>query len=361
MYELAPPSFPTPEQKWQQTLLGRAVVGLMLCQGLYYALWQMCSFVVVLLPFEGLAAVWSKSPPEGWVWWVLLVVQAISLLAGGMMVGAGHRRGILLGFALGLVNSFIFLASQWFILQRLDTYQSLTAEALYGQTILQFVCGGIGGLLGSIIWKPVVQIIGPAPSSPQIGMNLTRLHGTRRWFRPFRGPIAWLRVGIGTTVAVFGCLYASYILRTILDNLNRTGAAQQPTVLHHLFVTWELSILFVIIGTAWAGSNTKNGPKQGLIVGFLATVLLTALQVLGRIDDVTVTPAILMKYFFRFKLDMSGFPWMNDEQWNLLLMTLITVLPISLVGGWFGSQLLPPLIRPPRQGGGGKRPITAPA
>jgi putative membrane protein (TIGR04086 family) len=346
MYEVVSSSFPTPEIKWQQTLLGRAVVGLMLSQGLYYVLWHLCTFVVLILPFADLAKTWSTTPPEGWVWWVMEIIQGLSLLAGGMLVGASHRRGILLGLALGLVNSIIYVSTQ------VATYQPMDPESLYGQTAFQIICGGFGGLLGSIIWKPMVPIIGPPPISRSSEANLTRLHGARRMIRLFRGPVAWVRVGAGAILVALASLWTQYILYSMINN--PAIPMSVPTALHYQFVTWEFSILFLLIGAAVGGSNTKNGLKQGLLVGVLATCLLLGLKHTEQLREVPQT--IILRYFIHIKplLEYLG---ISSEEGQVAFMTIIIVVPMGLLGGWFGGQLLPPLLKQARP----KRQSTAPA
>src|SRR5438034_915644 len=76
------------------------LVGLLLAQGLYYAL-------------RHLATAWllaSGTMPEAEFWGsfrgliTLQGLQMVALLVGGMLVAAGRRHGLLLGGGLGLLN-----------------------------------------------------------------------------------------------------------------------------------------------------------------------------------------------------------------------------------------------------------------
>jgi hypothetical protein len=142
-------------------------------------------------------------------------------------------------------------------------------------------------------------------------------------------------------------MWAYYILRSMLDN--RSIPMELPTQYHVHFVTWEISVLFLFVGGVLGGVNTKNGPKQGVLVGLCASALLFGLHLRGDLREVPQT--ILLKYFFHVNFADLG------ETWAMVVLTLISVVPVGLLGGWFGSQLLPPLIRPPRPA---KRGFSAP-
>src|SRR5262249_55407318 len=144
------------EVGWQQTALGRTVVGLMLAQGLYYGLLQLSSAVIVGIGNTAIMAEWSHSPPDGWVWWLMQGIQVVSVLVGGVMAGAGQRRAFLLGLLLGLINGSIFLGAQFAVQQasgKAPDALVLSPQTLGIQMMVQMVCGAIGGFLGGFIWK----------------------------------------------------------------------------------------------------------------------------------------------------------------------------------------------------------------
>ena len=342
VYELSESPFPTPEANWQQTTIGRTLVGLLLSQGLYYGLWQLSTAIVMALSNEGLIAAWSSPVADGWVWWVLQCLQVFSLLLGGTMAGAGQRRGVLLGLAMGLLNSMIYLLTQIVLHQ-----QPLTSEALIGQVSFQAICGALGGFLGSMIWKPATPILGPAAAHPGTTpvppVRRTTLVGAQRLFRPFRGPVAWIRVLTGTVIAVGGSYWSHRILIYMIHVLSDGGRrhVEFASQRHPLFVTWEVSILALLVGGAWSGANTKNGLKQGLLVGLFGTLSLTLLGMeFGK--DFFVPQTIIFVYFLQYKPDFG-------EPLTMIYLTFLGVMPFAMLGGWFGSQLLPPLLRQSRR------------
>jgi hypothetical protein len=90
-------------------------------------------------------------------------------------------------------------------------------------------------------------------------------------------------------------------------------------------VTWEISAVAVLLGAGLAGATTPNGPKQGLVVGVGSCVLLIGIS-LGNPRAVFQTSEYLVA----------------------------ALLVLTLAGGWFGSQLFPPL-----GGGSGRKRIAA--
>jgi hypothetical protein len=79
-------------------------------------------------------------------------------------------------------------------------------------------------------------------------------------------------------------------------------------------VTWEICAIAVLLGAGLAGATTPNGPKQGLVVGLGAGVLLFGISL--------------------------GDPKAAFQASEILVVALIV---LTLAGGWFGSQLFPPL------------------
>ena len=79
-------------------------------------------------------------------------------------------------------------------------------------------------------------------------------------------------------------------------------------------VSMEIAALFALFGAGFAGATTHNGFKQGLCVGIGASMIVLGIQIGGP----------------KFVLESS-------------LATMGGIIIVSLVGGWFGGQLFPPL------------------
>ena len=91
-------------QDWQQTPWGRLLVGLLVAQGLYYGLRQLWT-AGVLATNDTSDSVWAAL--TGII--VMQALQAVGVVAAGILTGAGQRRGLLLGGAVGVWNGVLFV------------------------------------------------------------------------------------------------------------------------------------------------------------------------------------------------------------------------------------------------------------
>jgi hypothetical protein len=288
--------------RWQQTPWGRILIGLVLAQGLFYGLRHLLTGV--LLAFTGIGSpqeLWGTV--EGLLW--LQGAQFLSLLLGGVLAGGGQRHGLWLGAIVGIWNGVLA------VLLRQNPTQGLTVVALCGQPLLHAAFGAIGGGLGCFIWKPL-------PLAPVPGMPGTERKPRPR-FRPpaFTGPVSWFRVLAGVSLAVAGTLSAT----VIFDKVLALGAGKfaHTTETQDWLITWEIKALALIVGGALAGATTSNGLKHGLLVGLFASMILITVE-------------------NRF-----------TPRWaELALLTLASSLTLCVIGGWFGSQLFPPVVKPQR-------------
>lgn len=288
------------DDAWQQTPWGRLVVGLLLAQGGYYVLRHLYSAGVLVIHPPGDGDTWAALTSLI----ILQALQGVSVFAGGVLSGAGERRGLLLGAVVGLWHGVLFVAAQHW------NRQPMTNLHLVGEPLLQSAIGAAGGLVGGLIWRPIPDLIIPA----DLRVAQPLLPARRPGPSSFDGPIAWARVVTGMAVAIGGIVWVDVIREFVIDASE--GKLQIDTHLQAELVTWEISALAMLTGSGLAGSTTRNGMKQGLVVG-----LGTAIVLLGvRLASGTATPQIAM---------VIG----------------ISALGLGLSGGWFGSQLLPPIDR----------------
>jgi hypothetical protein len=274
-----------------------------MAQGIYYVLRNLVAAGLLATQEEASANVWATLSN-------LLLLQALQaggVLAAGLLTGAGQRRGFLWGALVGMWNGVFFLLVEYW------WKQPLTAINLVGDPILQVAFGAVGGLAGSLIWKPPQSL-----QLPALGPVPLPLPRGRRATSPFAGPVAWTRVLTGIALSVGGVVWVDIIREFVLDASE--GRLRIDTHLQTHLVTWEISALAMLAGSALAGSTTLNGLKQGLCVGIGTATVLLGVRLAG--------------------------PQTAPE---LLLATLISALFLSLVGGWFGGQLLPPIYGPPRR------------
>ncbi len=288
---------------WQQTPWGRIFFGVVLAQGLYYGLRQLCTAGLLAGGDDPSAGVWST------LLGLLLLqgIQALGLLVAGVFSGAGQRQGIVFGAVVGVWNGVLSVAVQ-------SAVANHTAVTLLGQPILHTAFGAFGGFLGSCIWRPLPLIALPGTAKPSSPLTPV---ATKPRTSLFSGSIAWGRVLAGAALAVGGTLWANVILELVLD-----ASDGKLTVDNHLqarLVTWEVTAVATLAGAAVAGACTFNSIKQGLCVGVTAAAVLLGLRL--------------------------GAPGLALHD---VVLTGATALCLGVAGAWFGGSLFPPLAPKPK-------------
>ena len=285
------------QSQWQHTPWGRIVVGVLLSQGLGHGLQMLCNAGVLAASEESSRTVWGTL--FGLV--LLQALHALSLMVGAALTAAGQPRGLFLGAVVGLVSGFLFLLAQL-----LGTGTPPDA-AVIGQPVLALVFGTLGGLVGSSIWKPLPTLRAPATAG--------KVRPRPAPARPsaLDGPVSWGRVLVGLGVVACAVFWPAVILNLLVEYSQ--GTLRLASHLQTQLVTWEIAGVLTLLGGGLAGATTHNGIKQGLLVGIGALVLLAG-HYLGH------RTAVL-------------------EQTVLMAASVIS---LTVVGGWFGAHLFPPLV-----------------
>lgn len=280
---------------WQRTPWGKIGIGLILAQGLNLGLQQLAT--AGFLAAEG-----------GDVWATLIglalhhAVLGFSLIVGGALSGAGQSRGIIYGAIVGLSSGIISL-----FLQDIRS-QAFPPIFFYAIPLIHMVIGALGGALGMLIWRPTPTLpeLETSPSAAlgdSFSLSLGRL---------FAGPLHPGRIAVGAFIIVMGVVWSGAILEFILRASG--GTLTITSRLQAQLVTLEVAAIVALTGSAFAGATTYNGFKQGLCVGLGACAIVLGLQ----FNDPKITL-------------------------ELVLITSLGTVVLSVVGGWFGSQLFPPL------------------
>jgi hypothetical protein len=127
------------------------------------------------------------------------------------------------------------------------------------------------------------------------------------------GPVHLTRVLMGIALVLTGVLWSNVILDFALEASQ--GKLALRSHLQAQLVSWEISGLAILVGSGFAGACTYNGLKQGLCVGIGAGLVYAGLQ--------------------------FGSPDANLEKTLFMMMGIFA---LSVAGGWFGGQLLPPVV-----------------
>lgn len=285
---------------WQHTPWGRVLVGILVAQGLVHGMQMLCNAGLLASGEDSSRTVWQTL-------FGLVLFQAlhcISLIIGGALTGAGQVRGGLLGAMVGVGSGSVFL-----IIQKASG-ESMTEVTSYGQPLLAVIFGAFGGLIGSLVWKPL-----PALRVPGLAASPAAKGQLHRKARPgwFSGPVAWLRVLLGIGLVFAGVLWPQRILDFVLEA--GRGQLRLESHLQAKIVTWEIAGVLMFLGGAFAGATTRTGLKHGVLVGLGAGVVLLGHTLATNLD--AIEPTVLL---------------------------VGSVFVLSAVGGWFGGELLPPVV-----------------
>jgi hypothetical protein len=302
---------------WQQTPGGRIILGTLLALGLCYGLLQIGMAALRILGLDGEG---KLNPLAGLI--VFQALQVLALLCGGMLAGAGQDRGSVLGGFVGILTGVGVLAA---MLAGVGTnvLQSYSTELLrpgspthdmimFGLPVQNLIAGAIGGLIGCWVWRPLPMAADPryASMSKKAPARREPVPKLIRW----TGPIAWVRVLLGTGIALVGALNAPRIVDFVLRASE--NKLQVMTQLENQVAYGEVFGLSIILGGIFAGATRINGLKQGVCVAFLLSIAMVG-------------------FLFR-SADENGFS---------VLFPILSALLLAPVGGWFGSELLPPVSR----------------
>jgi hypothetical protein len=285
---------------WSRNPWGRTALGVLLAQGIFFVIYELT-----------LAGELAAGDDDGL--WLnvsgLLTVQALqfaALLIGSLLAGAGQKNGPLYGAFVGVWNGILSV-----LFQSLQG-EYVTAVDFYSQPLLHTAIGGVGGLLGSWIWKPPSSYLTldrpnlPRPSAEFLAGVLA-------------GQVSWLRVFGGVVVAVGGFVWAESILAFVLETSE--GRMSIRTSMQQSIMTYEIMGLALFFGGALSAMSTWNGTMQGLWVGMVTAAALLGIQ-LGYRDS-----------------------W--ELNTNVLLAGIVLI--TCTVGGAFGGKLLPPVVRIPKR------------
>jgi hypothetical protein len=284
-------------RRWRQTTAGRILVGLFLAQGLFYGLRQLLTGALMAAQGQTVPeAAWQTQTGHA----LYLGLRFASVFAAAAVAGSGRRLGMVLGAVVGAGSGVLAT------LLRPAGAPVLTPTDLIVLPLAHTAVGLLAGWFGCLFWKPL-PLIDPRG-------NQTNAKRPRAPSLLFAGPLAWVRVTLGVTLAVTGSLAATRVFDLTLDFSGGRLATNDD--LQDQVVTWEIRAVAMIVGGVLAGATRRNGIKQGLAVGLATSIILVG--------------AMMARY----------------NHWPMLAVwTVLSALPLGLAGGYFGCQLFPPIVK----------------
>src|SRR5207245_3078567 len=145
---------------------------------------------------------------------------------------------------------------------------------------------------------------------------------------PYLEPLPWGRILLGSIIAVGVTMWARMILNFVLTGSGADAVVQSQ------FITWELTIVAQLIGGGMAGSNTRNGIQYGFWVGMLSA---GAIVLLISSADVPLPTNEALGTIFGLQLPQGSPAAVVFQAGQALLL--------GIIGGWFGSLILPRITR----------------
>jgi hypothetical protein len=234
-------------------------------------------------------------------------------LAASVVAGTVNRWAEFSGFLLGLSAAGAHFA------QDVLAHSMPPVEWLVGVPIVLAIVGVIGGMAGRLMYPP-------APTLPNFGQVDVRLLAKAKKPSP---KIVWWRISFGVLLAIVASMYADSVRQV----LARVLAGQTSSHASSPLLTWQISVLGVVLGGIVAGANTRSGLRQGIIAGF---------GVASGVIVVEATRGNAGSPVLEFWIDQAGLKDAGSLAFGFLG---ISVLLATALGGWLGSHLLPPRTR----------------
>jgi hypothetical protein len=292
------------------------LVGLLLAQGLYYALRHLGSAWL-------LAGGGPEAESEFWDGRLAGLVaqqaiQAFALFLGAMVAAAGRPRALALGAVFGLVNAALLLGFQ------LWRGQPSVEVNWYVGLLLHVFVGAAGAAVGCRLWRP-------APELPQLAGEGRTGRELLTTILPEQAPelqvepVRWQRIVVGVAVAVGGTIGA----RLIRDLVVMAGGGTGREMMQSQFIAWEIATVAQVLGGVIAGAGSRRAAANGFSVGVPAAIILAVVQ------------ATAVVHLPRF-----GGAWLlgaavAEGGPAAFIIQGVQALALGVLGGWLGGLILP--------------------
>lgn len=310
---------------WTQSPLGKGLAALLLAWALSHGLCQLATSV-----FHGMTPTSPELIPSGAAA-LFGILQAVALGVVGMVVGAGNRRGLVIGAGIGLLSAGVVVS-----LARLAEPSvlaghpaviyagiglPLSARLLYLLPTMFILAGALGGSIGARVWRPLEFQTPPmAAGGAQangVSVSLPTSGGRRAFQLP--GPLSCLRVtaGIlfGIGVGLLGCRQVIAFLLAASE-----GALRIETQFAERIAIVEIFAVAILLGGCIAGATTRSGLKHGIGVGIGCAIAVVGMFLGGATRSMGDPAPFVFAAVF-----------------------------LGPLGGWFGGELLPPGTRKRRK------------
>ena len=301
------------------TSIGRIVVGTVVAMGLYLALRKMATAWVLA----------HQVDPEAW--WAsidglsaVFTAQGLAAVVGAVLAAAGRGGGFAVGAAVGSVCGGLFLAAE------LLTGAPSRDLVFYLQPPILAFAGGIAGAVSTRVWVAPPTLDMPTPAAT--GSKLSSLQFATSIPDNDSRRTQWARIFVGAAIMTLGFTLAEKVRHGAQKYSG--GILQVNSLAQGQFMSWQLALLAVMVGGGTAAAGTGAGVRHGAIAGLIAGAAAVGLNAQRG------GPNAPSEYWLD-KLSLSGLPPQDPAA---MLGVAGGVWLAAVVGGWLGSQLLPPLV-----------------
>lgn len=295
---------------WSQNPWLRLFVGVAVALGSFHAIRRLVEAAFLVLGPSSMALTW-----RGWTgFFVWHGLQMVTFFIGAMVAGSGQPLWLFYGSVLGFIGAMMGL------ILTLGKHTMVPDMVLLLQIGMEMAAAITGAWLGSFIWKPLTTIKADLPVDRKAALEAARR------IKPYKElldsfnfltiKLRWLRLLTGVVIGVAGYTFAREIFNTFVNQLRLGGALDNAREIRLDLIRDLIGAAAVGLGGFIAGSGSKNGPAHGIWLAVLCG---------GGV--------IAHNYLWRDP------PLRSDE----LMPQLTLIAFLSVMGGFMGSRLMPPI------------------
>jgi len=297
---------------WSQSIILRAILGLVFCAGLLFVFRRLTDAVVLLVGMDS-PAFWASEAG----FYTFQPEQFIALVLGTMLASAGRNNTMVFGAMLGAIVGFVILLS----LPALQMPINVDVSSLlyYLMPVWSAAAGALGGKLGEILWHPPVQkdyrpIAAAVVEHETFGVIY---YARNVVFGLVFANVRWLRVLLAALLIFVGLLYMNDLVNWMVRYFAGGNYDALQLGIHKRVIVNMLQAATVIFCVAMAGANSQHGLANGFWVGVIVGV------------------ANLLRYVL--------FPGPEPLDVTIILGEIGWVWLVSLLAGGFGAMVMPPM------------------
>jgi hypothetical protein len=307
------PAQPPPPE--EATPTSRVVIGAVFAVGLYLGFRKLAmGFVAAAHPDP--ASWWTSSQAVT----AICAWQVVAVMLGSLVAAAGRVSGFSFGAVVGGVGGVLVLAGE------------LAAGAPRGMMLLiqpgiMVVVGAATGFIASRVWAALPTLEMPTINVQKLDPTQLVLEETAQKVRP----TAWIQILVGAAIIV-GAAASAEEIRSGAQRFS-AGMLHTTTAGQGHFMTWQVGLFGMLLGSIIASGGTGAGVRHGLTAGVLGAIGILAVS-FARGEPVSPIA------YWLTHLTLGD---LSASHPMVIAASFGGVTFLSLLGGWLGGEILQPL------------------